>query len=173
MPPVLVIQQIIVEWDKSSRGGAEAERRNALPEAAKVPFQQYQAADVTFLQQTLAFPAYRNYTPPSEEIMLRPMFNPVSLGGVTIIWNEEQVKAKFRWSHGCGAPDRGWMAKTLSLAVNEWGQIVYNGRLSDCDDGQWYYHKTVVNVGLFAPASNNVFTRSEPNQRYSAMAHLY
>jgi hypothetical protein len=62
------------------------------------------------------------------------------------------------------------MSKTLVLAVNEWGQISYNGRFAE--EGGWLYEKTVVNVGLFEPPSNGVFTNAGPTHRYSAMGHL-
>ena len=173
MAPVLIVQEISVHWDKSARGGENAERRNVAPEVAKVPLERNAVANSSLLQHDVTFGAFCGFALPQEKVIIDAEIKPIELRCVRIDWRHEQVQATFRWIHAGGAPDRGLMSKTLTLGVNAWGQIVYNGRLTDYDGGHWSYHKTVVNVGLFAPPSNSVFTRCPPTQRYAALAHLF
>ena len=173
MPPVLIVQRIYTRWDKSARGGKEAAQRNSAPEAAKVPFHKYAAENPFLMHQELSFGGRGISAAPHEKVIVNAESDSLVLESVKIDWTAEQARASFHWTRACGAPMRTGPRTTLILAVNEWGQIVYNGRFNIGYDSYWQYHKTVVNVGLFDPASNSVFTRSEPNQRYSAMAHLF
>ena len=72
-----------------------------------------------------------------------------------------------------GAPRRAGLQRTFHLQINEWGQIVYNGRFSDRDEGSWWYEKKVVNVGLFERLIPSMFISEAPTYRYEAMAHLF
>jgi hypothetical protein len=98
--------------------------------------------------------------------------SPVRLGGVTVSWTNDEVEASFAWNARCGAPDRGWIRKTLVAPANAWVQIVYNGRFTDHDDGRWSYARCVINAGLFDSLSRDIFTQREPIARFSAEAIL-
>ncbi len=167
---VVVVQQIKTTWTKASRGGDAAARRNAVPEVAQVPVHRAEVAGLKILLHQLLYSGRSGFADPVEKLVENPDHDPLRLGGVTIDTTEELLRAEFTWSRECGAPDRGWMRKTLLLGVNEWGQICYNGRFAE--EAGWVYEKIVVNAGLFEPPSGEVFTRTEPTQRYSAMGHL-
>ena len=179
MGRVIIVQQIESEWSKAARGGARAVRRNAVSEAAKVPLHQIQTSGLIFLHHKLCYFERDNFQTPHEEITTNPTVRPLAVGCVTVddcvTINEyaDGVSAKFAYTERCGgAPTRRGMQKTLTFALNEWGQIVYNGRFSNWEDS-WRYEKMTVNIGVFDPLSNSVFTRRPPTARYSAMAHLF
>jgi hypothetical protein len=166
------MQQVRTLWTKASRGGDGAVWRNAVPAVVRVPFPCGNTTDLVLLHHKLSFEERTDFKSPCEEIIQNPESHPLVIGCVTVDWTIEKLQVAFAWRKDCGAPDRGWMRKTMLLSVNEWGQVVYNGRFSDWDGGQWRYEKTVVNVGLFEPPSDSVFTRNEPNCRYEAMGNL-
>ena len=105
---------------------------------------------------------------------VNPTVRPIAIGCVAVDHGEEEAIATFRYDRSCGGePDRRGARKTLRIGVNEWGQIVYNGRFQDYDEGGWWYEKMVVNVGLFERLTPGVFTKQEPTCRYSAMGELF
>jgi hypothetical protein len=173
MARIVIVQQIEVEWSKASRGGQGAVWRNAVREVAKVPLNRIVASDLVLVQQKLWFFERNKFALPKETIILNPTVKPLVIGCVSVDYSDDAVVAGFAFNSACGgAPNRSGIRQTLVLTLNEWGQIVYNGRFAPAYDGDWWYEKMVVNVGIFDPPSNSVFTRSQPNQTCSAMAHL-
>ena len=171
---MIVLQQIHTIWTKKSRGGPGAVQRNAVPEVAKIPLQQVRSSDVSLLLHRLTYHEREGFSHPHERLEENLSVKPLQIGCMTIDYGEGILIASFRYTRECGgAPERGWMRKTLQIGLNEWGQIVFNGRFSPAWEGDWWYEKTVVNMGLFDQPSNSVFTRSQPTYRYAAMSHLY
>lgn len=57
---------------------------------------------------------------------------------------------------------------------NPYGRLIYNGRLTDYDTGEWYYEESVIN--LFYVDGNfgkDLFTSREPNYLYKQIEFLY
>ncbi len=174
MGNVVVVQQIRTHWTKASRGGDNAVKRNAVPEAARVPIHRIVGDNLILVHHLLEYEERDGFSRPREEIRINPTVRPLVVGCVTIDHSENQAIMTFRYDRGCGgAPDRGWTRKTLRLVVNEWGQIVYNGRFSPVWEGNWWYEKMVVNVGLFERLMPGVFTKQEPTCRFAAMDELF
>jgi hypothetical protein len=172
MAAIVVVQRVLTSWTKASRGGEGATRRNAVPEAVTLPLSNVKLAGRTGLLHEVGYNEYYDFARKDAPLRMDPPLSKLVVGCVTINLERDTVTASFRYSWQCGAPDRGWIQKTLHIAENEWGQMVYNGRLVYGDGGQWHYEKSVVNVGLFSELSDDVFTYSAPTYRFSAMAHL-
>src|SRR5579871_5977918 len=173
MGSIVVVQQIRTRWTKTSRGGQNAQRRNAVPEIARVPVERINRGNHTGVRHRLWYDERDQFAHPNEEVCVDPTMNPLVIGCVTIDHHDEQVTATFHYDRRCGgAPDRGWASKTLCLAVNEWGQMAYNGRFNGGWESPWYYEKMVVNVGLFERLTPGVFTQQEPVCRYAAIGYL-
>ena len=170
---IVVIQKIETVWTKRSRGGENAVRRNAVPEIAKIPLHRIVERYNSLLQVSLDYRESNLFTEPSEKIVLDSNLQPIACGCIIVDFNDREVFMEFRHNLGCGAPERGWMQKKLVLPLNEWGQIVYNGRFNDWDDGTTHYKKTVVNAGRFERVTPGIFTQIEPAKRFSAMAELF
>jgi hypothetical protein len=170
---ILIVQQIVTTWTKEARGGENAVKRNRVPEAAKLPVERLDAAGLILLQQNLFFGS-GDFVKPREKIVINSTLRPLSVGCVTVYDAKDGVAAVFRYDSKCGgAPERGWARKTLRAAENEWAQIVYNGRFAPGWEGDWWYEKKVVNVGLFDHLTSGVFTRSAPTYRFEAMGELF
>lgn len=174
MGNIVIVQQIRTKWTKELRGGENAGKRNAVPEVARVPVHRIKADGLVLVHHSLSYGEYGGFSQPYEEIHVNLTVRPLAIGCVTIDPEKEEVIATFRYDNQCGgAPYRGWARKTLPLAVNEWGQIVYNGRFQDYNGGHWWYEKTVANVGLFERLIPGAFTKQEPVCRFSAMGELF
>ncbi len=60
------------------------------------------------------------------------------------------------------------------LKEGQKGQIMYNGRFSDYDTGQWWYEQTAVNIAVvsFEKYNKGVFLSSEFDFYYKQLEHL-
>ena len=173
MGNLVIVQQINTHWTKASRGGESAGRRNAVPEIACVPIERIAGEPHSLVHHRISYGERSGFAHPREEICINPTIAPLVVGCVTIGYTDHEARAAFYYERGCGgAPERGWAQQTIHLAVNEWGQIVYNGRFGGWDCG-WWYEKTVVNIGLFEHITSDVFTRRKPDYRFAAMAKLF
>ena len=169
---ILVVQEIKTSWSKASRGGTAAIGRNAVPEIARLPRADKCKSARSALYHSLLYVESNGFVNPREKIVLDPSL-PLQIGGVTLERNGDEARADFAWTRECGAPDRGWARKTMVIRPQEWGQIVYNGRLSLGWDSEWSYEKTVVNFGLFEVFRPYAFTAHPATDRFEAMAHLF
>jgi hypothetical protein len=174
MGHIVVAQHIRTKWTKASCGGEDAVRRNGVPEAANVPVQRIPKGNLILVHHVLQYREADGFRQPKEEIRVNPALQMLALGCVTVYHTTDEVIATFRYNYDSGCkPNRGWARKTLRLTLNEWGQIVYNGRFVPGWDGDQWYRKTVVNVGMVERLTPGLFTREEPTCRFSAMAELF
>lgn len=84
-----------------------------------------------------------------------------------------EVRVQFAWNFHCGAPRREWAQAVLTAPLDRWVQLVYNGRHSGNYNGRWYYTRRAINVGLFSSLSEDLFTGSQPVDRYSLISALW
>ena len=165
---VLVVQEIRTTWTKASRGGIEAGVRNSVPETAEIPWLPIAQPGLPVILHRLTY-SEPNFSMP-ERNLVEVATLPVRLVGVTVELVGEEARATFQWTTSCGAPRRERVRQTLVIQPGEWSQIVYNGRTGG--RGEWRYLKVVVNVGLFSSVARDVFTGSEPAERFASLAHL-
>jgi len=62
--------------------------------------------------------------------------------------------------------------EAFSLAPGEWGRIEYNGRYVDRCTGDWWYERSVYNIGFVVDPVANSFIATKPDRRYAEMAIL-
>ena len=172
---IVVIQEIETVWTKSARGGKRAILRNAIPEAVKIPYNLTDIINIQRLYHSLRYNTnYKQRTQPTEDIRVSSTFHSITAGCVHVEGNNNLVLASFQYNIECGgAPNRKWLGKTLRIAPNEWGQMIYNGLFVYRGSHFWLCKKTVVNVGIFERITPGLFTRSAPTHRFSAMAEIW
>jgi hypothetical protein len=167
---MLVLQHIVTHWTKNSRGGAEATKRNAVPET--LPISLTQASEVGLLQDV----CYREETQFTAKESITPLLLEKSYPiGATIIspTNADGALVKYRWNYWTsGAPERLSNRKDLTLVPGEWCQVVWNGRFTDGDTGQWWYEKHVVNIAV-GSITRQLFRETTPTFRYDATVLLF
>lgn len=148
---MIVVQRLVTEWTKASRGAPGAVKRNAAPEALLLPQgllgrrDEYREHEVTFGEREgfeasgervvgeARLPAdvwARDRSPARLELLadgsLDVSFHPGNYIGAA-----------------SGRPPNG---DCFVLPHGTWGRVVWNGRFGDYDTGVWYYRKGVVNV---------------------------
>ncbi|MBK9749397.1 MAG: hypothetical protein IPO91_21810 [Chloroflexi bacterium] len=176
---LLVVQDIRVTWTKASRGGVNAGRRNAVPHALPLTdlppldktlsaaplvliHQQYRCTEAADFQMppplttSRAIAAHDKVSFPGTRLKIAPT-------AITVIY-------RYTWS-GTGAPTRYPVARSITLAAGQWGQVQFNGRFGW--DAPWTYHLTTLNIGLFTHIELDVFVRTTPHKTLFDRADLW
>ena len=85
----------------------------------------------------------------------------------------EGLLVEFHWEEVPGKPQRypRRRQERVVLALGQWLQIRFNARLP-FDDGDWYYAKSVLNVGLVATFVPTFFLAGPPRRCISDLAYL-
>jgi len=175
---IIVVQEINTRWSKKSRGGADAERRNAVPHRLEISTRSIPTGAIPVHGATVVHhKAYYDegdaFAEPRIDFAVNPLL-PLKIGCVAVDPTDTGAIAAFRYDTAFGgAPERGWARKTMWVELGTWVQIAYNGRFSIGYDGYWEYRKTVVNVGVFEHISSRAFTSTDPSDRFEAMGHLF
>src|SRR5262245_8404066 len=114
MSPVVVVQEVLTYWTKASRGGAEATRRNAVPEAVTLPLSHITTVGLTGLLHKVAYRETDDFVRKDEPLQLDPPVTKLVVGCVTVNLARNTVFASFRYDYWkCGFPEREWTRKTL------------------------------------------------------------
>jgi hypothetical protein len=167
---ILAVQEVVVTWTKQARGGQEAARRNAIPEAFPLLSIPQINEPLALLHDKVTSFEDTHHTQTVDELIPRKR---IYFGCVSTHLEEDKIVAIFAYNMSCGgAPVRtDFPRKVLSLPLGSWGRIRYNGRFSS-SNGQWYYRKTVLNIGHFDTLTEAIFM-TKPQREFSDMADLW
>ena len=182
---MILCQQIIVEYDKSSRGAEGAAARGTLPKAYALPeafWGQNGNCHCVWLRQN-GTDFFRRDSMPELS----------SIKEMEIVENNDVYEITFTYHSAIGKPVRTFRhAKKpiitesmdyLQLPLKEkaftlnrdlfYGRLLYNGRLTDVDTGEWYYQTTIVNL-LFTEDrfERNLFVSRQPDVVYRQLERL-
>ena len=175
-PPALAvyIQAICTYWDKSSRGGTDASPRNRVPEAVSLPPSPSAPKPGDYVLHRSVFTANTGFIAPTSSSLGITPYRPPNTGGVTLSLEDDALVVAYQWDRSQGAPERCFArVDAFCLSPEQWGRVRYNGRLTDFDNGTWWYEKWVYNVGLFSAPPPSVFVATEPLKVFTQMAHLW
>ena len=162
---MIIIQHIVTEWSKASRGGDAAGRRNRTPSTIKLPSI---PAGVDVAVHRVDYRAVNEFAAAAK--LSTDDRLPISVGCLRIKSLGDCLLISFRYSYTCGgAPERGWIRKDIRLLPGQWSQVEYNGRFR-YSSGEWYYKHTVINIAIVDVAAPKIFTHTRPHLRFSAMA---
>ncbi|GAA3342391.1 hypothetical protein GCM10020358_37210 [Amorphoplanes nipponensis] len=174
---MIVVQRVVTEWTKRSRGAPGAVRRNAVPEACPVPPADGAGVLVhqVFARERDGFAGRETrsgHTLPASGslpldgvagVRLERADGRLQVTGVTGVWCQCFTVFPRR-------PDR----TVLVLLPGRWGRWRLNFRLWEDDGhGEWRYQKWVVNVAhLAGPAPAELFQASPPATVTDEMVQL-
>jgi hypothetical protein len=170
--PILLVQHISTSWSKASRGGPRAGVRNAVPVA--LPFSKLVPSETRSVLHEVQFNERTEFTPHEEVIIDGGILPRGKALCITAGRDADGAWALYDYSTECGgAPDRSGVRKRLTAPLDRWIRIVANGRFAPAWDGDWWYEKHVVNVGLFSSLAPYCFTATEPADVFEALAALW
>jgi hypothetical protein len=168
---VIVVQRVVTEWSKRSRGGDAARRRAAVPRAYPLPNGRGAVAGpgpAVLVHQIMA--REENDFAPQEAARIHELLPP------TDILHREHIAGVFLRSDGdrvvvigCpdprGAPERFGHPRTLfALGRGEHSAWLVNFRFTD-RTGAWYYQHWSVNVAhVEAPPAADLFLWTTPTR---------
>lgn len=164
----IVIQHIQTIWTKASRGGEGARQRNLLPIAMELPhfsrLGQFYLHHVTF--------AEHNSFQPQERTDITRTFLELDLK-VLALSVRKSIQVRFhRDSYNAAKPTNYALHAPFELEQEQWAQIVYNGRFTDFDTGNWWYEKHAYNIGWFNPLERDRFVQTKPDTEFIELGIL-
>lgn len=161
---MIVVQRVVTEWSKRSRGGETARRRAGVPRAYPLP--STMPGPAVLVHQIMA--REENDFAPQEAARTHDVLPPADIlhrehiGGVFLRPDGDRVVVI-----GCpdprGAPERFGHPRTLfTLGRGEHSAWLVNFRFTD-QTGAWYYQHWSVNVAhADAPPAADLFLRATP-----------
>ncbi len=175
-----IVQIILSQWGKPSRGGSSAIERNTMPEAFAIPLTSTRIPEQSFLIHSVrkmhdSIPGYSRT--PSSGLTIQSITDVFDCDCVKVSARNDAIHVDFQWNPRAGMPERYPKKDILVLQAGQWGQICYNERHSPyhevhCEFDTWWYEKWVFNIGLFTTVSPTLFVDQKPDQVYSLMEHL-
>lgn len=178
MDAQIIVQRITTTWTKASRGAAAARLRNALPKVLRLPSEVFAAP---MAMHRVVFAESTGFDR-SESVSRTASLAELAGRDLLLAAKDMELEVQFiRDRNNAAVASRSYCDETgavvdrvpaFALTVGQWGQLEYNGRYVDADTGNWWYGRTVVNIGLFAGAATDRFCTSRPNARFVELAIL-
>lgn len=189
---MLLCQCILTEYDKKFKNAPYAAARRAMPSAYELPELFFQNACqshwVHLRQNGLQFDRRDSF------FFADGFSYAANLWGIEVKENNDERDIYFTYHSHLGKPVRTYRhakrpidsdhaeylhstLKEIAFILNRkksYGRLIYNGRLTDYDTGEWYYEETVINLidtdGTFG---KDIFTACEPDETYEQTEILY
>ena len=188
--PILLIQQINLQWYKDCRGGAGAVLRNHYPKAARLPEDYFScypfgvpAHSISLLQDKAGIHVQKDFRVLKEwRNDSTVKFDPFELSNT-----DGKPKIYYRFDLHRGAlperlkydPNTSRYVPLHELAFElepvDYGRAVCNGRFVDWDTGNWWYEMDILNI-MFQPDPDiplDCFLARKPNKTYQQIAQLW
>ncbi|KJK38938.1 hypothetical protein UK23_40970 [Lentzea aerocolonigenes] len=140
----VVVLWVRTGWTKASRGGREAARRNAVPEAFALPHGRAAVHEVVQVE-------WRGFEPEWREE--RDSIDPISLS----LREEDDVLAVQLHDTMLAPPRRVVRPSPVRLGRGEWVRWQVNHRWTRPRDGGWNYELTTLNLAYGAVADLKLF----------------
>lgn len=164
--PLVIVQEVIIQWYKDTRGSEFARERGKLPRTFDLPDHVPQA-DPVYLYQTCQ-PYFRDGVLQVQELLEESdaLFQDVSRS----IRLEENSDELLVYLHPRGT---GMARKKIVLSLGQWLQFRWNRRVPY--ESTWGYEDRTLNVGFLIRAdySRNYFLSKPPDKSFSELVPLY
>lgn len=191
----LLIQHTQILWLKECRGAPYSSKRNQLQKSWELP-------SSFFEYYPQGFPIHYQYIRQTKEgfqkensrLSIITEKQTIKVANLELIKKENCYEIYFKYTTYAGAPERFIFKdrktkfepsstphsamlneKAFALYENEYGQVLYNGRFTDFDTGEWYYMLNIINLIY----TNNhckdidIFTKQKPIKSYTQIAKLF
>jgi len=173
---VVIVQRIVTQWTKASRGAAGARRRNAVPEAFELTVVVKPAEAICYHHMVTCCES-RNFDPQhtvfwSEAVTPLPPHMGTRCGlRLSYVDQSLEVEATGGMSPWLINP-KSQLRNSFRLRQGQQGRARWNYRLVGADTGNWYYEKTVFNIAFITDLARDCFVRQQPHFFVDRMALL-
>lgn len=178
----LILQTITMRWGKEVRGAPFSTARNHYQKAFRIPEALFNYStdyglpyhELLIVQDKKGIEIINNRTP-----ILDLSQRNWRVADIEIERTESEYLFTFNYSTNCGKPirvDRFYHAlveKAFRLRVNEYGRIIYNGRHTSQDTGEWYYELHIINAISTEDKNPDVMIDKEPLKEYKQLEILF
>ncbi|GGU66549.1 hypothetical protein [Lentzea flava] len=154
----VVVQWVRTEWTKASRGGAEAARRNAVPEAFALPHGRPAVHEVIQLEWCDFEPVWSKESDSIDRLRLSLLES----DDVLAVQLQDTMHA---------APRRWNRPSPVRLARGEWLRWQLNHRWQRPRDGAYNYELTTLNLA-YGPVSDLKLFLGKPTRHVDERARL-
>ena len=168
------IQHIEHLWSKAERGGHGAQLRSQLPMADSIPGLPAENGANSYCLSTLRYCC-------TNKFVREERSETHELPSVLHLKCLDLAKADGRLAIGythrpevAGAPAREHSCHPKKLGAirgGETAQVIYNGRHTCIDSGDWWYEQHIYNIGI-APLNPNAFTAGQAAMQHRDIACL-
>ncbi|WP_169460974.1 hypothetical protein [Ktedonobacter racemifer] len=147
--------------------------RNRTPLALELTASPSPAANENVCLHKVIYRERDQFERPWEKWEQRTEASPFHYDCLALSLEEQRLQVGLEWERSDGAPRRpAFPRPEFALLPGQWLRVTYNLRTSGED--VWFYHKRVLNIGLFESAcSRRVFLESEPTYTYENLAQLW
>lgn len=165
----VVIQHIETVWTKRSRGGDGARKRNVVPLALDFPSI---SRDCSFVLHHATFHEYDSFAR-QDQLRWTDAFADLELRFLTLSIDGAVLRVRVhRDGSNAATPSPFPYKDPFVLEPGLWGRLVYNGRFTAWNTGNWWYEKHVYNIGWFDEWTSDAFVKTKPHSEYREMARL-
>ena len=165
----ILIQHVHTLWTKQSRGGDAARVRNAVPDALTLPST---IRDAPFVLHHAQF-VERDGFVQTDTVRSGAHFGDLSLNDLELTLAADSLTVRYhRNGNNAARTTPQPFTDIFSLSESQWGRLTYNGRFTAWNTGNWWYEKSVFNIGWFADFDSQRFVDTDPTCDFSEMAHL-
>lgn len=163
----LLVQHIVLQWTKRSRGMPNAARRNAVPTRYAVPTP---TVPGTMHVHEVRSAEWQDFRPEQSLASLDPVQKQGPFGFTV---HDGELTVSYTYSGlTFGQPNRGrYRHRLFRLKTGETGRFLINGRFSSYS-GQWYAQH-VLNVAWLAAFDADVFLGGSPTYEVNKLVHLF
>ena len=187
---MIIIQHILLQWQKDCRGGKGAVQRSRYPLAAKLPkdfFKDIPFGSPVHWQWVEQKPDGFHRRTDRRGLEIFDAQHSLPLGPMEIILNTDGgclLRYRYDWHKGAVPPRQVYDPKTSQyrplseqafvLEEGDYGRALCNGRFVDRDTGSWWYELSITNVLLLPQESAplDCFLTADPTHLYRQIAQL-
>jgi hypothetical protein len=170
-PTRTVIQIVLVEWSKKSRGGPLATQRNRVPLASALQARGFDASEALWIEtQNWSEP---DFTRPRRVVRGSQSgeFSLFQLSNLAIAHMENTTRIAGALCLGAPYPRR-YIPVRYELQAGQFAKLRWNARTVD-SDGLWSYHLIALNIArVVGEVAPDIFTSRPPDYEFESLRML-
>ena len=176
----MIIQSITLLWTKEVRGAPFSTLRNQYYKSFSLPESMIEYKKESRFHELNIAQDREGFEIRSSKVNYLDSFkSDWKIGCVEIQQKDDFLSIQFKYSDYCGKPIRydnryNYLSeKAFKLYKNEYGRLIYNGRLVHNDTGEWIYQIHMLNIYNAQTNEKEILVTKKPDKEYKQLAILF